>query len=249
MVEGYVKIYRKLRDNPIYKNSKAVHIWLECLFRASHKDNSIFLKRQKVSLKAGQFCMGYREFANSVSLGVSTVHYWFEVLEAERIVERKTSTQGTIVTILNWNDYQNVERKVERKRNANGTQTESNKNVKNVKNVNNIYRGGFGNLELPEVLEKYIELVNSNTGKSFRPTKGRGDKLKARLKNYSYDDLITALNNMYKNPFYKGKNDRGWIADPDFLIRSDEQVDRFLNIGEKKPSNFDGEKTDRFSNF
>jgi len=249
MTKGYVKVYRKLRDNPIYKNSKAVHILIECLFRASHKDHSIFLERQRVALKSGQFCMGYREFSESVSLSVSVIYYWFDVLEVERILERKSSPSGTIVTILNWDEYQKVERKVERKKNASRTQIELNKNGKNGKNGNNIYKGTLGNLKLSEILNKYIDLINSNTKKNFRETSGRKEKLKARLKNYSYDDILLALTNMFKDPFYKGKNDRGWVANPDFLIRNDEQVDRFINIGSKKPNNFENEKTSRFNNF
>lgn len=34
---------------------------------------------------------------------------------------------------------------------------------------------------------------------------------------------------MSKTPFFIGENDRGWKADPDYFLRSDEIVDKHLN--------------------
>jgi hypothetical protein len=89
------------------------------------------------------------------------------------------------------------------------------------------------NICAPSLLEftnKFNELFN----KSYRPTKGREQKLKGRLKSFSMEQIMVALENMAKDKFYGGTNDRGWIADPDFLLRNDEQIDRFLNHEKKK---------------
>jgi len=66
--------------------------------------------------------------------------------------------------------------------------------------------------------------------KEYQPTEGRFKKYKARLKTYSYDQLKRALNNITSQPFYKGDNDRGWIIDPDYFLRSDEIIDKALNM-------------------
>jgi len=85
----------------------------------------------------------------------------------------------------------------------------------------------------------YIDKFNLLFKKNFRVTSARKKKLKIRLKEFSFEEVLKALEILHANPFYRGKNDRGWVADPDFLIRSDEQLDKFLNksVAEKKPKN------------
>lgn len=74
-------------------------------------------------------------------------------------------------------------------------------------------------------LEKFNSLFNS----SYRVTTGRTKSLSFRLKTYKEEEILQAVENMSLDSFYQGKNDRGWKADPDFLLRSDEQIDRWLN--------------------
>jgi hypothetical protein len=53
--------------------------------------------------------------------------------------------------------------------------------------------------------------------------------MRKRLECFSFSDIIKALNNLARSEWHQGNNDRGWVADPDFLIRSDEQIDNWLN--------------------
>lgn len=85
-------------------------------------------------------------------------------------------------------------------------------------------------------IDTYVSLFNELFKKSFRVTKARNQKLQARLATYSLEEILQALRNLSQSQFHRGDNDRGWAADPDFLIRSDEQVDRWLNqVGKKSP--------------
>jgi hypothetical protein len=89
-------------------------------------------------------------------------------------------------------------------------------------------KGGVGEKEQSNV-EKYVEKYNELFNREFRTTDGRKRKLKARLKTYSMEQILKSLKNLSQSPFHRGVNDRGWQADPDFLIRNDEQVDKWLN--------------------
>ena len=86
-------------------------------------------------------------------------------------------------------------------------------------------------------LEKYIETFKEYFGSNHRPTTGRGKKLKSRLQIYKLKQILEALKNLSASDFHTGKNDRGWKADPDFLIRNDEQVDKWLNQPSEKKVN------------
>lgn len=123
-MEGYIYLHRKLQKNPIYGNSIALHCWIECLFRATYEDKSVYVKRQKIELNRGQFLMGYREFAETIRCSKTTIHYWFNIFEVERFIVRKTMYKGTIVTINNYDQYQTPERFIVQRRDKDGTKKE-----------------------------------------------------------------------------------------------------------------------------
>lgn len=79
----------------------------------------------------------------------------------------------------------------------------------------------------------FLEEFNKAFGTKFRETDNRKKLLKQRLKRYSLDEIISAVRKMSSDSFYQGENDRNWRADPDYLLRTDEQIDKFLNMKEK----------------
>lgn len=135
MINGWIKIHRQIRENEIYKHSTAMHLWLECLLRASHEQRTVLLKRERITLEVGSFVYGYREMASIVSCSVSTAKFWMDYFEAERMIERTTTPKGTVCKLKNWIDYQSTERDTEHQTNAERTLSEPNKKEKNVKNT------------------------------------------------------------------------------------------------------------------
>jgi hypothetical protein len=89
--------------------------------------------------------------------------------------------------------------------------------------------GTTNSLWKKEYGEKYINAFNSLFNSKYILTKSREEKLKLRFRTYSGEQLSKALMNLSNSKFHRGDNDRGWTASPDFLIRSDEQVDIWLN--------------------
>jgi hypothetical protein len=85
-----------------------------------------------------------------------------------------------------------------------------------------------------EYIQDYIDFFNKLFNSNFRVTPARENKLKLRFKTYTGDEILKALQNLSKSKFHQGDNDRGWKADPDFLIRSDEQIDIWLNKKDSK---------------
>jgi len=216
--KGWVKLHRKFRDNPIYRNSTAVHVWIECLLRAAHAEEEEYLSRQKVQLKPGQFCMGRKEFGASIGISGSTAYFWIHSLKADNILDITSTTKGTIVTILKWDEYQSLDTKVDNKKTTEKQQMNTYKNVKNVKNVKN------------KDIDVFISKFNSAFTKQYKPTGGRARALAIRLKSFTLDMVLQAVDNLSHSSFHTGLNDRGWTADPDFILRSDEQVDKWLQM-------------------
>lgn len=68
-----------------------------------------------------------------------------------------------------------------------------------------------------------------------RVTPGRLRKLKARLKAFNGEEIERAARNLAKSSWHMGDNpQKVKYADVDFLLRSDEQVDKWLNYQAKE---------------
>ena len=133
---GWVKIHRKLRDNPIYSNSTAVHCWIECLLRANHENEGFFLSRRKVILKPGEFVMGREEFGEKIGVSGSTAWYWLNRFKADSMIDIKTTNKGSVISIKKWNTYQKVDSKIDNRKTTDEQQMNTDKNEKNNKKIN-----------------------------------------------------------------------------------------------------------------
>lgn len=147
---GWISIYRKIIDNPIFDNPRGLKIWLWCLLKANRLPKNVLLGRQLIHLKAGQFIFGSTSAGEQLKMSKSTIHFWMNYLKVERYIERKTTNKYSIVTILNYQDYQTVERKVERTPNAkrmlNETNNKDNKEDKDILSKDNTNK--FGNSDI-----------------------------------------------------------------------------------------------------
>jgi len=85
-----------------------------------------------------------------------------------------------------------------------------------------------------DFLSVFINSFNEKFKTNFQETDGRKKKLMLRRKKFTENQLIEAISNLSQSSWHTGGNDRGWRADPDFLLRSDEQIDKWLNPSKKK---------------
>ena len=75
-------------------------------------------------------------------------------------------------------------------------------------------------------VDKYNEICKS-LPKCQRLNPKRSKAITRILKNYTEEEILTAFNNLENSDFCKGKNDSGWKADIDFLLKED-KFDRVL---------------------
>ena len=59
MNNGYIKLHRKILDNPIVmKDTECLAVWIYLLLNATHKEKSVMFKGKRVTLKPGQLITG-----------------------------------------------------------------------------------------------------------------------------------------------------------------------------------------------
>lgn len=87
--------------------------------------------------------------------------------------------------------------------------------------------------ELTDLFRKINKAVGGSDRIVF--SKKLQGHLNARLKeNFTEELLLLAASNMMKNDFYTGKNDRGWKANAEWLLKDPDHINRFLEEKKKR---------------
>lgn len=152
--KGWIKLHRKIRDNPIFNDHQLLRLWLICLTEATHKERDQIIGKQTVHLMPGQFVTGRFDIKELYNQGLKpkekvtgekTVFRWLETLESGGFLTIEKTNKYSIVTIDKWgfyqgedtNDDQQNDQQMTNKRPSNDQQMTTNKNVKNVENEKN----------------------------------------------------------------------------------------------------------------
>lgn len=130
MYRGWVKIHRKIWDNPIVtKDSDYIAVWIYLLTNASHKNHDIFWRGERITLHPGELVTGRKEIAKATKVNETKVYRILKTLKSEHQIEQQPTRQGSLFAIVNWNEYQNSEQQSEQQVNNNRTTTEQQVNT------------------------------------------------------------------------------------------------------------------------
>ena len=195
---GYVKLYRKILENPVVcKDAEYFAIWIYLLLSATHKPYETLFNGTKIILKSGQLITGRKVISKKLTISEGKVTRVLEKLKIEQQIEQQTSNKNRLITILNWEEYQSSEQQIEHQLNNNWTTTEqqlntnkNTKNIKNTKNTKNIHN------KIPfdyQQLYDFYRSLNLIQHKELTPKmKEAIDKARTSC-NYNLDDMKTLL--------------------------------------------------------
>lgn len=86
----------------------------------------------------------------------------------------------------------------------------------------------------PDFADRFVSVwnegVEAGLPQARKLTGQRLTKLKARKRVFGEDDLFEAARNLARSPFHCGQNDRGWAANIGWLLKSDENVAKALEL-------------------
>lgn len=226
---GAFFLARKLFESELWLDKPASWkvIWIYIIGNVNHASNSRFNR--------GEAHFNFTREKHDIGIDITPdmIKKCLAWLRGSGMISTTRSTRGMIVKVLKYDEYQDLKnynrsttRSTSKARDKHERSTTINKNDKNDKNVKN-------NTYVHE-LEEFIKVFNSMFDKSYRVTDGRKKKWSSRRKNFELDQIYKALENLSQSPWHRGVNERGWQADPDFLLRSDEQIDTWSNKDMKK---------------
>lgn len=194
-METWIKLYRKLLDNPVATDLELLGFISWCLLKANHKDNDIFFNKKKLNVKRGTFITSTEKIASHFSISRSKAYRLLVTLSEERILKHESTSKYTVVTVLNYSHYQpsetQTETLVKHRRNAGETQKDTNKNEKNEENEKNLDT----NVSIVQGANELISLfapVNPSY-KTLYPQKGQRLALERMINEHGREKVERAI--------------------------------------------------------
>lgn len=214
MNNGWIKLHRKILDNEHLANDNtACLLFIKLLLVTNKKTGTYTTGRYKLSLLSNE--------------KPTTIYKALKRLQKWGIIEVSSNNKMTSIRICNYEEYQEQSNnKVTTKGQQSNNKVTLNKKEELRKKNNNYV------VELQkqsrQIYEYYIELFQKNP-KQYKLTPARKKKLGIRIKQNGEEQIKKAIDFCANSPFHQGDNDRGWTADLDFIIRSQEQVEKLAN--------------------
>lgn len=164
-MEGWVKIHRKILDNPIScKDSDYLAVWIYLLLNATHKEYDALFKGKRITLQKGQLITGTISISKKMNINKDKVQRILKSFENDKQITQQTSNKNRLISIINWNEYQDIDKQNDKqvinKCETTDKQLITNKNVKNIKNDKNVVVSDSCVDDLQEIIDFY----NNNIG-------------------------------------------------------------------------------------
>tara|TARA_R100001163_G_C5059424_1_gene196119 strand:+ start:733 stop:1356 length:624 start_codon:yes stop_codon:yes gene_type:complete len=139
-MEGWIKLHRSIVDWEWWDDQNCFRLFTTCLIFANHKDK----KYRGKLVPRGSFLTGWQDLANRAGLSVQNTRTAFRKLESTSELTRKSTGQGTLVTVVKYGDFQVKEKDAtsELTSKSTGDQQAVNKPLTTTKNEKNEKKGG-----------------------------------------------------------------------------------------------------------
>ncbi|MCX2455653.1 helix-turn-helix domain-containing protein [Lacticaseibacillus nasuensis] len=141
--QGWIKVYRKITHSFVWTNPNLLKLWMLLLIKASHGGNKFLFNGNEMSVSSGEFVTGSVALASEFNDGVPrdkavtsrTVWRWVKKFENAEMLSIKSTSQYSVISIINWNNYQSDDKRVSSECQAPVKRVSTIKNVKNKDNT------------------------------------------------------------------------------------------------------------------
>jgi hypothetical protein len=133
-MSGWIKVHRQLTNHWIWDKPEYLKWWMDILMQANIEPKKVLIKGQLIQVQRGEVIYSYETWANRWKINKSKVLRFLKMLEKDSMIELKSETVTTRLTICKYDTYQgernDSETQVKRTRNASETQVKPTKEVK-----------------------------------------------------------------------------------------------------------------------
>lgn len=253
---GWIKLHRITTEHWIWTNPIKFQWWVRMLMEVNHSNKEILIGNTLYMIERGQSGKSLRTWALLFGVGTKAVVNFFELLEKDEMIIRKTIGKGkhstTLIIISNYENYQGIEETLKPTQGATLSTTQeqheghTNKNDKEIINNDNNEKedntpNGVVDLKNQPTttnvdLNKMISFFNENRG-VLPEVKSMSDVRKKRIlsleKKYGKKSIQNVIEKVRDSDFLQGQNKEGWTASFDWIFKPANFLkileDNFLN--------------------
>lgn len=145
-------------------------------------------------------------------------------------VVRKMQTEKDELTTLHRGQKSNFENGK-----PNGNQMATQNRIEQNRIYNTTSKLPDGNVDLQKQIQRVYECFVNSFNKNpnqLKLTETRKQKIKRRLREFTEEEIMLAIKNASEDDFFNGGGIRGWIGTIDYLFKSTENVEKYVNLSE-----------------
>ena len=234
-MSGWIKLHRQIQEcflwrikEPFDKRSA----WIDLLLLMEHQNKNIMIDGKIETIKRGSYMLSIEKLCDRWMWSRNKVKRYLDVLEREHMIVTRRTNKGTLVSVVNYCIYQNQDKQGEPPNELAlepPDELPDEPQIKNIRNKEdkNIYIVSNDTIcqtqDVRRVVDKWNELEKYGIASIKKLTSGsnRYRMLNARIKQFSLDDVLTAIENIKDSSFLQGKSDsrRPWVITFDWFVK------------------------------
>lgn len=216
MRNGWVKLHRKIIENPVANKPNYLALWVWILLLANHQENKFMWNGETIIIKEGQLLCGRKELSMKSGISPSTVERILNYLENEHQIEQQKTNKFRVITVINWKEYQKTDNKMDNRWTTDGQQMDTIKKNKNEKNekkdIAEINSAPKQPLNLLEDKQKHIQIIGLfafKNGITFQDAEQQRSFIRrylrpaSDLKSYPIEKISSVMDWLNTNADYK----------------------------------------------
>lgn len=219
-MQGWIKLHRKVLDNYLFQEKRTFskfEAWTYLLLSANHKEHKFLLGSELLTVKSGQVITSETKLMKRFNWSKSKLRRFLSLLESDNMIERKTDTKKTTLTLVNYEVYQQQETTKKPRKDHKGTKKGLQKDtIKNEENDKQCFKNGKEQID--EVFS-FFNLNHNKMPKIISIKENRKTHLESRLKDHGLETVKEAILKASESKFLNGENERKFTANFDWILK------------------------------
>lgn len=142
---GWISLHRSIENHWMFQEKRTFskfEAWIDLLLMVNHKDGKVLIGNQLLEVKRGQRITSIKKLSDNWSWSRTKVKTYLEMLQEDEMLDIKTTSKYTLVTIVNYDFYQSEDGRKKSQKDINQT---SNKHQPNIKQTSNEHQKDTNN--------------------------------------------------------------------------------------------------------
>lgn len=108
MPNGWIKLHRKVLDNPRASNPKWLALWARMMLMATHEPYKTIFDGKEITLLPGQFITSRQSLEKESGINRGSIDRLLATMKNEQQIVQQASNRSRLITITNWAAHQEI---------------------------------------------------------------------------------------------------------------------------------------------